>query len=162
LLSLIIFINNRKGVDVWSSEKYLVVCIVSLMFVSIFFLYFFIGFKIRHLINSYYKYAIIEVKDMQDEPLRGLLQDKNESGNFYQCYYNLINMLRELVFCLVLYFLVGSPKTVISLITAIQFINLIAMMFNPPYKKSWMNVNLIITNVLYLMLDVVLACLIFC
>jgi hypothetical protein len=131
------------------------------MFVSIFFLYFFIGFKIRHLINSYYKYAIIEVKDMQDEPLRGLLEDKKETGNVYQCYYNLINMLRELVFCTLLYFLVDSPKTVISMITTIQLLNLLLMIFNPPYKKSWMNVNLIITNVLYLMLDVVLACLIF-
>ena len=145
----------------WTSEKYLIVCVVSLMFVSIFFLYFFIGFKIRHLINSYYKYAIIEVKDMKNEPLKNILADKNESGNFYQCYFNLINLVRELSFCIALYFLVHFPRIVISILTTLQVINLLLMSLYRPYKKSWMNVNLIITNVLYLMLDVVLACLIF-
>ena len=161
LLAIMIFVDNRKGVNEWTPARYIVVSMVSLFFVGILFLYFFIGFKIRHLINSYYKYAIIEVKDMKNEPLKNILADKNESGNFYQCYFNLINLVRELSFCIALYFLVHFPRIVISILTTLQVINLLLMSLYRPYKKSWMNVNLIITNVLYLMLDVVLACLIF-
>ena len=145
----------------WTVPRYFMICLVSAMFLSLMFLYVFIGFKIRALINSYFKYIIIEVKDFKDEPWKGLLEDKIESGNFYQAYFTLINMIRELFFCIILYFLVDNPRVVISILSISQLMNLMAMTYSPPYKKKWMNVNLIISNILYLILDLTLGLLIF-
>ena len=46
-------------------------------------IYLYMAYTVDRLTKSYYKHIIIEVKDMKDEPMRFLLEDKIMNGNTF-------------------------------------------------------------------------------
>ena len=69
--------------------KYIVIVFVSLFSLFMVSMYLFMAYTVSRLTDSYFKHAIIEVRDMKTESYRFLLEDKNMHGNIFQRHFNL-------------------------------------------------------------------------
>ena len=83
ILSILLFLAHREKVNDFPLKRYLIVCLVSIMFLGLLFLYFYMAWTINRLTIAYYKYAVIEVADMKDEPLRCLLAELEIRGSSF-------------------------------------------------------------------------------
>ena len=137
LLSTLIFLDNRNQVDEWTPTRYLLVSLLSAACLSLVFFYGFLTWKIKNLTESYYRHAtVLPIKAMTDEACYDVLADKNMYGNIFQRGFNLVILLKELVTCFMVYFLVKKPKTVVILFFSSQLIITILVFVYPPYMSK--------------------------
>lgn len=84
VLSIIIFISQRDRINNEADLlKYLVIVFVSAYTMMMISVYLYMAYTVDRLTKSYYKHIIIEVKNMKDEPMRFLLEDKIMNGNVF-------------------------------------------------------------------------------
>lgn len=158
-LSCIIFIANRERVKATQdASKYLVIVFVSLFSLFVMSLYLFMGYTISRLTKACEKYPLLEISDMKDEKFGFLLEDKFKFGNKFQRHFNLVQLLKDLVFSMLLFNLYYRPMVLIIILTTLQALFLTAVFCYPPYKKIWQTYSLRVIHSLYLLLDILLLC----
>lgn len=154
ILSIIIHLTLRDKVNPDNKALNLfAVFLLAVMSLGLLVLYIFMAYKVKKLTEAYFKYVVLEVKDMKDEPWRFLLSGKNVKGNMFQRHFNLINLLKDLVFCIFLYFSYNSPLLVVLVIFFIHLPCGILTMIRPPLLVEWENLLLKINAVAYILLD---------
>lgn len=154
LLAVIVFVDNTNQVNHrQDAMKYGVIVFVSLFSLFMISMYLFMAHTVSRLTDSYFKHALLKIKDMKDESMRFLLEDKNMHGNIFQRHFNLVQLFKDIVFAALLYALYYKPLVLIILLTIIQAVFMACVFAYPPYNIGWMNTSLRITQTLYLILD---------
>ena len=150
VLAVVIFMAFREGVnDRANGLKYIVIFLVSLWVLGMVSLYLFMGYTIKRLTDCYYRYAVIKVEEMKDEPCRFWLADKEAGGGIFQRHFNLISLMKDVTFTLLLFTLYFYPLILIVLMTLIQVVFAVFIFKYPPFNIPWMNRSLKLTNLLY-------------
>ena len=129
------------------------VLILAVMSLGLMMLYIFMGWKVRRLTQSFYKFVVLEVKDMKDEAWRFLLQDKKVRGNVFQRHFNLLNMMKDVVFCLILFFAYPSPLAIVIVLMLLHVPQCVFTIYSAPYLVAWQNTVLKINSVFYVLID---------
>ena len=149
-----IHIGNRDKMDnTGLNYKYLAIIFISALSMLLISIYFYMGYTVTRLRQAYIKYGLLEVADMKDEPLRGLLADKS-TKNLFQCHFNLFLMLKDVWICSLLLMVYERVFLLLWLLTAYQLIFLVLTIVYPPYLTKGSNRLLWITQSMYLMLDI--------
>jgi len=161
VIALIIFIAQRDRVNDRSSLlKYIVILFVSLFSLFMVSMYLFMGYTVSRLTKAYFQYGLLEVKDMKDEDWRFLIEDKNMRGNIFQRHFNLIQLIKDILFAVLLYILYYQPLALIIMISLTQAVMLTGIFLYPPYNKPLLNRSLKTTNIFYMMLNILFVTLI--
>jgi hypothetical protein len=156
-LSCIIFIANRERVKATQdASKYLVIVFVSLFSLFVMSLYLFMGYTVSRLTKACEKYPLLEISDMKDEKFGFLLDDKRKFGTKFQRHFNLVQLLKDVLFSVLLFSLYYRPMVLIVILTTIQALFLIGVCCYPPFKKNWQTYSLRGIQGLYLFLDIML------
>ena len=90
---------------------------------------------------------------MKDEKLRFWVEDKVMTGNFFQRYFNLLAMIKDLWVCMNLLGLYTNTLAMMSLLSIFQLVFSVLASMYPPYKIGWQNTVMQITQWSYLALD---------
>ena len=156
VLSIMMHVTLRDKID--QTKKFLnifSIFILAIMSLGLMMLYIFMGFKVRRLTQSFYKFVILEVKEMKDEPWRFLLEDKVvRNGNIYQRHLNLVNMIKDIVFCLFLFFMYSAPIAVVVVLCVLHIVLSVFAFIWPPFLVKWCNTLLRINGVFYVLIDI--------
>ena len=83
-----------------------------------------------------------------------LLEDKITGGNFIQTHLNLIQLAKDIIFASLLYVGYSQPIVITVSITVVQIVFSYLIMKFKPFRERWMNTQLIITQGVYLLLDI--------
>ena len=142
-------INNKE-----EALKYVSVVAASLLWMGLIAMYLYMGYAVARLTKSLETYALLEVKDLKNEPCRFWLEDKTPNGNFFQRHFNLICMVRDVFICVNLLALYRTPTTMLVLLLIMQVAFCFLAIGYPPYRVNWHNRVMQITHCLYLVLDV--------
>ena len=154
ILAIIIHVALRDNID--QTKKFLnmfSIFLLAVMTLGLMMLYAFMGYKVRRLTQSFYKFIVLEIKDMKDEAWRFILEDKVVRGNVFQRHFSLINLLKDVVFCLFLFFLYNSPLAIVIFISLCHFAQMVCTLLWPPYLVKRQNVLLKINCVFYVLID---------
>lgn len=155
VLSIIIHITLRDKINPDNQALNLFsIFLLAVMSLGLMVLYIFMGFKVRRLTQSFFKFVVLEVKDMKDEPWRFLLGDKQVKGNVFQRHFNLINLLKDILFCVVLFFAYDSPMAVTVILFLAHLPLCVLILVKPPFLVAWENRLLQINSVFYVLIDV--------
>jgi hypothetical protein len=82
-----------------------------------------------------------------------------ENGNFFQRYFNLFQLGKDISFAGLLYVAYNSPIGIISLLTGIQIAFIVLVIKYRPFKNKRQNLQLIMSQIIYGLIDVCLFCL---
>ena len=161
VMSLIIHVAQRDRVNEKSTFlKYIVILFVSLFSLFMVSMYLFMGYTVSRLTKAYVAHAIIRIEDMKDEKFRFLLEDKNVGGNIFQRHFNLIQLLKDILFAVLLYTLYYHPLALIIILALSQGLLVIGLFLYPPYGEKSNNRVIQLTNSLYMLLNSSFCCLI--
>ena len=122
-----------------------------MMLVSV---YLFMGYTVSRLTDSLRKFALLKAKDLKDEPCRFWLEDKVELPNLFQRHFNLILMIKDVYVCVLLLALYKQVPTMLFLLLIQQVIFFGFAVTYPPYGVGWNNKVMLITQGLYILLDI--------
>ena len=161
VMAIMIFIAQRDRVNDRSSLlKYIVILFVSLFSLFMVSMYLFMGYTVSRLTKAYFQYGLLEVKDMKDEDWRFLIEDKDMRGNIFQRHFNLIQLLKDILFAVLLYTLYYHPLALIIILALSQGLLVIGLFLYPPYGEKSNNRVIQLTNSLYMLLNSSFCCLI--
>ena len=117
VLGIMIHIGNRDGLsNTGLNFKYLSIVFISILSLLLTSIYFYMGYTVSRLRQAYLKYGLLEVSDMKDEPLRGLLSDKS-TKSLFQSHFNLILMLKDVWICSLLVIVYERVTLLLILLT---------------------------------------------
>lgn len=154
ILAIIIHVALRDKID--QTKKFLnlfSIFLLAVMTLGLMTLYAFMGFKVRRLTQSFYKFLVLEIKDMKDEQWRFILEDKVVRGNVFQRHFSLLNLLKDVVFCLFLFFAYARPLAIVVIISLCHTAQMVCTFLWPPYLLKWQNTLLKINSVFYVLID---------
>lgn len=83
-----------------------------------------------------------------------LLEDKITGGNFIQTHLNFIQLAKDIIFASLLYVGYSQPVVITVSITVVQMVFGYLIIKFKPFRERWMNIQLIITQGVYLLLDI--------
>lgn len=154
ILAIMIHVGQRDSVSHRGfGMKYFTILLVSLFTICLVSLYLFMAYTVSRITESKRKYFMIKVKEMEDEPYRFWLEDKKPDGNAFQRHFNLIMLLKDIFICSTLYGFYYKSHALISVLSLMQLILAASVVFYPPYIKKHDNALLIISQVLYSLLN---------
>src|SRR3990167_4947444 len=154
VLGIMIHIGNRDGLsNTRLNFKYLSIVFISILSLLLTSIYFYMGYTVSRLRQAYLKYGLLEVSDMKDEPLRGLLSDKS-TKSLFQYHFNLILMLKDVWICSLLVIVYERVTLLLILLKVYQLISLLMIILYPPFVAKASNRHLWITQGMYLLLDI--------
>ena len=142
-------INNKD-----EALKYVSVVVASLLWMGLIAMYLYMGYTVSRLTKSLQTYALLDVKDLKNEPCRFWLEDKTAHGNLFQRHFNLICMLRDIFICVCLLALYNSTTTMLVLLLIMQVAFCVLAITYPPYRINWHNRVMQVTHCLYVFLDI--------
>lgn len=137
--------------------NYFVIVLLALQSLALLGLYIFMIYKVMRLSASYAKFVVLKVSEMKDEKWRFLLEDKVPRGNFFQKNFNVINLMKDILFTFLLFFAYSSPLAVIILIMIAHIGLSVVTLITPPFIIAWQNRLAKINAVLYVLLDIFLV-----
>ena len=136
--------------------NYLSIVLLCFLTLGLFGLYIFMAYKVRGLSLSYKKFVVLDIAHMKGEAWRFLLENKKPYGNIFQRHYNLICMLRDLLFCLFLFFSYNKPLLTIIVILIVHLALAVMTFLWPPFILPWHNTICKINAVVYTLLDIMI------
>ena len=124
---------------------------LAMMLISV---YLYMGYTVSRLTESLSRFALLKPEDLKDEPCRFWLEDKVEIPNRFQRHFNLILMIKDVYVCILLLALYKQVPVMLILLLIQQTVFFCLALANPPYSVGWNNNIMLVTQGLYILLDI--------